>query len=98
MSESCQSLSAGLVTFNALQSGWRDFSASVPCYELVEISGLTRWRARSTIALVGTAGIGKSRMAHEFVSALRQKDWQVLGAFLAAGPLGGYSLYGVADG
>src|ERR1019366_9102518 len=30
------------------------------------------------IALVGTAGIGKSRMAHEFVGALREKDWQGL--------------------
>jgi tetratricopeptide (TPR) repeat protein len=85
------------------------FSAPVPCHELVEISGLTRWHARSSkgltsfvgrseenlqlqraaadvgqtgqvIALVGTAGIGKSRMAHEFVSDLRQRDWQVLEA------------------
>ena len=32
------------------------------------------------VALVGTAGIGKSRMAHEFVASLRQKDWQVLEA------------------
>ncbi len=110
VSESCQSLSAGLVTFNALPpKRLEGFSAPVPCYELVEISGLTRWRARSTkglssfvgraeeislleraardvgssgqiVALVGTAGIGKSRMAHEFVSGLRQKDWQVLEA------------------
>src|SRR5450759_3957260 len=110
VSESCQSLSAGLVTFNSLPpKRLEGFSAPVPCYELVEISGLTRWRARSTkglstfvgraeeismleraardigssgqiVALVGTAGIGKSRMAHEFVSALRQKDWQVLEA------------------
>ncbi len=110
VSESCQSLSAGLVTFNALPpKRLEGFSAPVPCYELVEISGLTRWRARSTkglssfvgraeeislleraaqdvgssgriIALVGTAGIGKSRMVHEFVGALRQKDWQVLEA------------------
>jgi class 3 adenylate cyclase/tetratricopeptide (TPR) repeat protein len=110
VSESCQSLSAGLVTFNGLPpKRLEGFSAPVPCYELVEISGLTRWRARSTkglssfvgraeeismleraardigssgqiVALVGTAGIGKSRMAHEFVSGLRQKDWQVLEA------------------
>lgn len=110
VSESCQSLSTGLVTFNALApKRLEGFSAPVPCYELVEISGLTRWRARSTkglssfvgraeeislleraardvgasgqiIALVGTAGIGKSRMAHEFVSGLRQKNWQVLEA------------------
>lgn len=110
VSESCQSLAAGLVTFNALPpKRLEGFSAPVPCYELAEISGLTRWRARSTkglssfvgrkeetslleraaretgssgqiIALVGTAGIGKSRMAHEFVSALREKDWQVLEA------------------
>ena len=110
VSESCQSLSAGLVKFNALDpKRLEGFSAAVPCHELVEISGLTRWRARSTkglsafvgrveeislleraaqdtgpsgqiVALVGTAGIGKSRMAHEFVSALRQKDWQVLEA------------------
>ena len=110
VSESCQSLAAGLVTFNALApKRLEGFSAPVPCHEVVEISGLTRWRARSTkglsafvgrgeeislleraaqdvassgqiIALVGTAGIGKSRMAHEFVAELRQKDWQILEA------------------
>lgn len=110
VSESCQSLAAGLLTFNVLPpKRLEGFSAPVPCYELLEISGLTRWRARSTkglsafvgraeemalleraardvgssgqiIALVGTAGIGKSRMAHEFVGTLREKDWQVLEA------------------
>jgi class 3 adenylate cyclase/tetratricopeptide (TPR) repeat protein len=110
VSESCQSLAAGLVTFNALApKRLEGFSAPVPHYELVEISGLTRWRARSTkglssfvgrgeeislleraagdvaaagqvIALVGTAGIGKSRIVHEFVAALRQQNWQVLEA------------------
>jgi class 3 adenylate cyclase/tetratricopeptide (TPR) repeat protein len=110
VSESCQNLSAGLVSFNALApKRLEGFSAPVPCYELAEISGLTRWRARSTkglssfvgradeislleraaqevsssgqiIALVGTAGIGKSRMAHEFVGSMRQGDWQVLEA------------------
>ncbi|MDO8401168.1 MAG: AAA family ATPase [Bradyrhizobium sp.] len=110
VSESCQSLAAGLVTFNALPPRRLEgFSALVPCYELAEISGLTRWRARSTkglssfvgraeeislleraareagssgqiVALVGTAGIGKSRIAHEFVGALREKNWQVLEA------------------
>ena len=110
VSESCQSLAAGLVTFNTLTPKRLDgFSSPVPHYELVEISGLTRWRARSTkglssfvgrseeislleraagdvaaagqvIALVGTAGIGKSRLVHEFVGALRQKNWQVLEA------------------
>jgi predicted ATPase len=110
VSESCQSLAVGLVTFNALTpKRLEGFSAPVPHYELVEISGLTRWRARSTkglssfvgrgeeislleraagdvaaagqvIALVGTAGIGKSRIAHEFVAAQRQKNWQVLEA------------------
>ena len=110
VSESCQNLSTGLVTFNELPPRRLEgFSAAVPCYELVEISGLTRWRARSTkglssfvgraeeislleraardvgssgqiIALVGTSGIGKSRMAHEFVGTLRQQDWQVLEA------------------
>ena len=110
VSESCQSLAAGLVTFHALPpKRLEGFAAPVPCYELAEISGFTRWRARSTkglssfvgreeetslleraaretgssgqiIALVGTAGIGKSRMAHEFVSVLREKDWQVLEA------------------
>lgn len=110
VSESCQSLAAGLVTFNALPPRRLEgFSALVPCYELGEISGLTRWRARSTkglssfvgraeeislleraareagssgqiVALVGTAGIGKSRIAHEFVGALREKNWQVLEA------------------
>jgi predicted ATPase/class 3 adenylate cyclase len=109
-SESCQSLAAGLVTFNALPPRRLEgFSALVPCYELAEISGLTRWRARSTkglssfvgraeeislleqaareagssgqiVALVGTAGIGKSRIVHEFVGTLREKNWQVLEA------------------
>ena len=110
VSESCQNLSAGLVTFKALPpKRMEGFPAPVPCHELVEISGLTRWGARSTkglssfvgrdeqisqlqrlaqhvgragqiAALVGTAGIGKSRLAHEFVESLRQKDWQVLEA------------------
>ena len=110
VSESCQSLSAGLVTFNSLPPRRMEgFPAPVPCYELVEISGLTRWRVRSTkglssfvgreeetslleraaqetgssgqiVALVGTAGVGKSRMAHEFAESLRQNDWQVLEA------------------
>jgi class 3 adenylate cyclase/tetratricopeptide (TPR) repeat protein len=110
VSESCQSLSSGLAVFNALPpKRLEGFAAPVPCYELTEISGVTRWRARSTkglssfvgrtdevlqlqkaarevgtagqiIALVGTAGIGKSRMAHEFVGDLRQQDWQVLEA------------------
>lgn len=110
VSESCQSLSAGLVTFNALPpKRLEGFSAPIPCHELIEISGMTRWRARSSkglssfvgrseetvvlkqaarevnssgqiVALVGTAGIGKSRMAHEFTGALRQQNWQVLEA------------------
>jgi class 3 adenylate cyclase/tetratricopeptide (TPR) repeat protein len=110
VSESCQNLSAGMVIFKALPpKRLEGFSAPVPCHELVEISGLTRWRARSTkglssfvgrteeislleraagdadssgqiVALVGTAGIGKSRMAHEFVGSLRQRGWQVLEA------------------
>jgi predicted ATPase len=29
---------------------------------------------------VGTAGIGKSRVGHEFVATLRQRDWQVIEA------------------
>src|ERR1700736_1156885 len=110
VSESCHNLCSGLVKFNALPpKRLEGFSAPVPCYEVGEISGLTRWRARSTkglssfvgradeislleraardvgasgqlVALVGTAGIGKSRMAHEFVAGLRQQDWQVLEA------------------
>lgn len=110
VSESCQTLSAGLVTFKPLPpKRMEGFSAPVPCYELVQISGLTRWRARSTkglssfvgrdeqisqlkraaqqvgasgqiAALVGTAGIGKSRLAHEFVGSLREANWQVLEA------------------
>ena len=110
VSESCQSLSSGIAVFHALApKRLEGFAAPVPCYELTEISGLTRWRARSTkglssfvgradelvqlqkaarevgasgpiIALVGTAGIGKSRMAHEFVGELRGQDWQVLEA------------------
>jgi class 3 adenylate cyclase/tetratricopeptide (TPR) repeat protein len=110
VSESCQSLSSGIVVFHGLPpKRLEGFAAPVPCYELAEMSGVTRWRARSTkglssfvgrvdevlqlqkaardvgasgqiIALVGTAGIGKSRMAHEFVGDLRQQDWQVLEA------------------
>ena len=110
VSESCQNLSAGLVTFKPLPpKQMMGFPAPVPCYELVQISGMTRWRARSTnglssfvgrdeqisqlqraaqqvgvsgkiAAVVGTAGIGKSRVAHEFVATLRQRDWQVVEA------------------
>ena len=41
VSESCQNLAAGLVTFNALApKRLEGFAAPVPCYELVEISGL----------------------------------------------------------
>ncbi len=110
VSESCQSLSAGLVTFKRLPPRKMEgFPEPVPCYELVEISGLTRWRARQSrglssffgrreeisllesaaqetrksgqiVALVGTAGVGKSRMAHEFAESLRQQDWQVIEA------------------
>ena len=110
VSESCQNLSAGLVTFKPLPpKRMEGFPAPVPCYELIQISGLTRWRARSTkglssfvgrdeqisqlqraaqqvgasgqiAALVGTAGIGKSRLAHEFVATLREANWQVLEA------------------
>lgn len=110
VSESCQSLSAGLVTFKPLPpKQMMGFPQPVPCYELVQISGMTRWRARSTkglssfvgrdeqisqlrraaqqvgsagqiAALVGTAGIGKSRLAHEFVASLRETNWQVLEA------------------
>jgi class 3 adenylate cyclase/tetratricopeptide (TPR) repeat protein len=110
VSESCQSLATGIVTFNALPpKRMEGFPALVPCYEVVEISGLSRWRARSTTglssfvgrneqisqleraaqavgpagkiaAVVGTAGIGKSRVVHEFVDTLRQRDWQVVEA------------------
>ena len=45
VSESCQNLSAGLVTFRSLApKRMKGFPAPVPCYELIEISGLTRWR------------------------------------------------------
>jgi class 3 adenylate cyclase/tetratricopeptide (TPR) repeat protein len=109
-SESCQSLANGVVTFNALPpKRMEGFPALVPCYEVVEISGMSRWRARSMnglssfvgrseqvsqleraaqaigssgkiAAVVGTAGIGKSRVVHEFVTTLRQRDWQVIEA------------------
>ena len=109
-SESCQSLATGIVTFKALPpKRMEGFPALVPCYEVVEISGLSRWRARSTAglssfvgrteqisqleraaqavgpsgkiaAVVGTAGIGKSRVVHEFVATLRQRDWQIVEA------------------
>ena len=109
-SESCQNLATGIVTFKVLPpKRMEGFPALVPCYEVVEISGLSRWRARSTAglssfvgrneqisqleraaqavgpsgkiaAVVGTAGIGKSRVAHEFVATLRQRDWQVVEA------------------
>jgi class 3 adenylate cyclase/tetratricopeptide (TPR) repeat protein len=110
VSESCQSLAAGLVSFKRLPPRKMEgFSEPVPCYELSEIMGVTRWRARSSkglssfvgraeetsllesaaqearksgqiVALVGTAGVGKSRMAHEFAESLRQQDWQVVEA------------------
>jgi len=110
VSESCQKLSSGLAVFNVLPpKRLEGFVAPVPCYELGEISGLTRWRARLTkglssfvgrieemlqlqraaedvgasgqvIALVGTAGIGKSRMAQRFVADLRRQNWQVIEA------------------
>ena len=109
-SESCQSLATGVVTFKALPpKRMEGFPALVPCYEVVEISGLSRWRARSTAglssfvgrneqisqleraaqavgpsgkmsAVVGTAGIGKSRVVHEFVATLQRRDWQVIEA------------------
>jgi class 3 adenylate cyclase/tetratricopeptide (TPR) repeat protein len=109
-SESCQNLATGIVTFKALPpKRMEGFPALVPCYEVVEISGLSRWRARSMAglssfvgrneqisqleraaqaigrsgkiaAVVGTAGIGKSRVVHEFVATLRQRDWQVVEA------------------
>ena len=109
-SESCQNLATGIVTFNTLPpKRMEGFPAVVPCYEVVEISGMSRWRARSTAglssfvgrsepisqleraaqavgpsgkiaAVVGTAGIGKSRVAHEFVATLRQGDWQIVEA------------------
>src|SRR3979490_2729372 len=57
VSESCQSLAAGLVTFNSMPPRRMEgFAAPVPCYELVEISGLTRWRARSTKGLSSFVG------------------------------------------
>src|SRR5204863_8163223 len=57
VSESCQSLSAGLVTFNPLPpKRMEGFPEPVPCYELVRISGLTRWRARSTKGLSSFVG------------------------------------------
>src|SRR5207253_2096350 len=57
VSESCQSLSAGLVTFKSLPpKKMEGFPAPVPCYELVEISGLSRWRARSTKGLSSFVG------------------------------------------
>jgi class 3 adenylate cyclase/tetratricopeptide (TPR) repeat protein len=110
VSESCQSLCAGLVNFRLLPpKRLEGFATPVPCYEFVDFSGLTRWRARSTtglssfvgraeetallkkaalevgksgriLALVGTAGIGKSRIVHEFEATLQQSSWQVLEA------------------
>ena len=109
-SESCQTLATGVVTFKALPpKRMEGFPALVPCYEVVEISGISRWGARSTnglssfvgrseqmsqlqraaqevgasgkiAAVVGTAGIGKSRVVHEFVASLRQRHWQVIEA------------------
>lgn len=109
-SESCQTLATGVVTFKALPpKRMEGFPAPLPCYEVVEISGLSRWGARSTNGLssfvgrseqlsqlqraaqaigpsgkiatvVGTAGIGKSRVVHEFVATLRQRDWQIVEA------------------
>jgi len=56
-SESCQSLATGIVTFKALPpKRMEGFPALVPCYEVVEISGLSRWRARSTPGLSSFVG------------------------------------------
>lgn len=109
-SESSQTLATGIVTFNPLPpKRLEGFPAPVPCYEVVGISGMSRWRARSTAglssfvgrneqisqleraaqavapagkiaAVMGTAGIGKSRVVHEFVDSLRRRDWQVVEA------------------
>jgi class 3 adenylate cyclase/tetratricopeptide (TPR) repeat protein len=109
-SESCQTLATGVVTFKALPpKRMEGFPALVPCYEVIEISGMSRWGARSTnglssfvgrseqmaqlqratqevgasgkiAAVVGTAGIGKSRVVHEFVASLRQRHWRVIEA------------------
>lgn len=109
-SESSQTLATGIVTFNPLPpKRLEGFPAPVPCYEVVGISGMSRWRARSMAglssfvgrneqisqleraaqaigrsgkiaAVVGTAGIGKSRVVHELVDTLRQRDWQVIEA------------------
>ncbi len=109
-SESSQTLATGIVTFNPLPpKRLEGFPAPVPCYEVVGISGMSRWRARSTAglssfvgrneqisqleraaqavgpagkiaAVVGTAGIGKSRVVHEFVDRLRRRDWQIVEA------------------
>lgn len=109
-SESCQTLAEGIVTFNSLPpKRLEGFPSPVSCYEVVGISGMSRWHIRSTAglssfvgrneqisqleraaqavgpsgkiaAVVGTAGIGKSRVVHEFVATLRQRDWQVVEA------------------
>ena len=110
VSESTQLLTDGLVTFEPLPPKLlAGFPAPVPCYKLVELSGMTRWGARSSkglssfvgrseelntlelaardaagkgqiVALVGTSGVGKSRMVHEFGGTLRQRNWQALEA------------------
>src|SRR6267154_686601 len=57
VSESCQSLSTGLAVFKPLPPRRLEgFPAPVPCYELVETSGLTRWLARSTKGLSSFVG------------------------------------------
>ena len=83
VSESCQSLAAGLVTFNALPpKRMEGFPAPVPCYELIQISGLTRWRARSTKGLSSFVGRDEqisqlrraARSSNEICSARPTKD------------------------
>ena len=50
------------MTFNSLPPRRMEgFQAAVPCYELVEISGLTRWRARSTKGISAFVGRAEER-------------------------------------
>jgi hypothetical protein len=109
VSESCQRLSEGVVSFEALMpKRLKGFSDPVPMYRVVGVTGQSRWHGRSArglsrfagrvsellaldraaadaaagaghvVSIVGDPGIGKSRIAHEFVSRLERAGWQLI--------------------
>ena len=74
-SESSQSLATGIVTFKALPpKRMEGFPALVPCYEVVEISGLSRWRARSTAGL--SSFVGRNEQISQLDARRRRRPFR----------------------